>query len=130
MASNDTIVGTAKIGRWEYPVRKLGKGYVRNTKRDGLGEWTQVEESKVTLFDAERIPSPELVAALGRMTPSPKAEKKAAKKTAAPQRNKSTWELGDKCPKGHTLTEDTRYVMPSGRVQCRKCRADLRAQKG
>lgn len=39
---------------------------------------------------------------------------------------KSTWELGTPCPQGiHTLTAETLYVMPSGRKQCRGCRAGM-----
>lgn len=36
---------------------------------------------------------------------------------------KSTWAVGSKCPQGHKLTEGDIYVMPSGRKQCKKCRA-------
>jgi hypothetical protein len=41
----------------------------------------------------------------------------------ARRQGKSTWELETPCPKGHTLTTETLYVMPSGRKQCKSCRA-------
>jgi hypothetical protein len=36
---------------------------------------------------------------------------------------RSTWQVGTPCPQGHTLEEGDVYVMPSGRKQCKKCRA-------
>jgi hypothetical protein len=36
---------------------------------------------------------------------------------------KSTWTVGSKCPQGHKLREQDIYEMPSGRKQCKKCRA-------
>lgn len=40
---------------------------------------------------------------------------------------RSSWAVGDKCPQGHTITDangdNAVYRMPSGRNQCRKCRA-------
>lgn len=36
---------------------------------------------------------------------------------------KSKWAVGSKCPQGHKLREEDIYQMPSGRMQCRKCRA-------
>lgn len=53
-----------------------------------------------------------------------------ARKASKPVNNthakpgRSTWALGDACAQGkHVLTETNRYVMPSGRVQCRDCRS-------
>lgn len=42
---------------------------------------------------------------------------------------KSTWKIGDPCPQGHKLTTDTLYVMPSGRKQCKACRAEMPSRK-
>lgn len=42
---------------------------------------------------------------------------------------KSTWKIGDPCPQGHTLTAETLYVMPSGRKQCKTCRAEMPSRK-
>ncbi len=36
---------------------------------------------------------------------------------------RSTWAVGTPCPQGHILPEGGVYVMPSGRRQCRACRA-------
>lgn len=36
------FVTTVKIGRWEYPAKNLDGQIVRNTKRDGSGEWVAV----------------------------------------------------------------------------------------
>lgn len=36
---------------------------------------------------------------------------------------KSTWQPGTPCPQGHKLGKDDVYVMPSGRKQCKQCRA-------
>lgn len=36
---------------------------------------------------------------------------------------RSTWEVGTPCPQGHTLGEGDVYEMPSGRRQCKLCRA-------
>lgn len=39
---------TVKIGRWEYPAKLNDKGLVlRNTKRDGSGEWVRHQEAQV-----------------------------------------------------------------------------------
>lgn len=46
---------------------------------------------------------------------------KVGAQTAKP--GKSTWVIGTPCPKGHTLSDATLYVMPSGRPQCRECRS-------
>jgi hypothetical protein len=44
------VEGTVKIGRWTYPARTLGdKSVVRNTKRDGSGDWVSAPSA---LFDA------------------------------------------------------------------------------
>jgi hypothetical protein len=36
---------------------------------------------------------------------------------------KSTWKAGTPCPQGHILNGSNLYVMPSGRKQCKDCRA-------
>lgn len=36
---------------------------------------------------------------------------------------RSTWTVGSPCPQGHVLEAGDVYVMPSGRKQCKKCRA-------
>jgi hypothetical protein len=40
VAKDERTVGTVKVGRWVYPAMKdAANGVVRNTKRDGSGEW-------------------------------------------------------------------------------------------
>lgn len=44
--SEDETIGTAKVGRWTYPARRLPNGtYERNGARDGSGEWFKIHES-------------------------------------------------------------------------------------
>jgi hypothetical protein len=46
-AKDGDRTGTVRIGRWEYPARKNGRGeVVRNTKRDGSGTWAPADASK------------------------------------------------------------------------------------
>lgn len=104
--------GEAKVGRWTYPAIRTADGqWLRNEKTDGSRSYVPVDASKVTGIVEQGAP------------------KAKASKKAAPARQKLTWELGTKCPKGHLLTEETRYAMPSGRVQCRECRAENRSKK-
>lgn len=35
----DEVHGTVRVGRWSYPAIKTAAGVVKNTKRDGSGEW-------------------------------------------------------------------------------------------
>ena len=95
--------GTVKVGRWEYPARKLDSGIIeRNTKRDGSGEWVIASEIA--------------------FTPDAPTQTESQQRVAKLMAGKRTWLPGTKCPNGHTLNDTTRYVMPSGRVQCRECR--------
>lgn len=51
---SSTVEGTVKIGRWTYPARKLASGQVvRNTQRDGSGEWVPVSSSGRNSVGAE-----------------------------------------------------------------------------
>lgn len=40
---NVTTTGTVKVGRWTYPAEQDAQGTIRNTKRDGTGEWVKVD---------------------------------------------------------------------------------------
>lgn len=55
--------------------------------------------------------------------PSPSHGRGGGNQTKRP--GKSSWRIGDPCPQGHILTESTLYTMPSGRNQCRECRAGM-----
>jgi hypothetical protein len=39
VAKDERVLGTVKAGRWTYPAMRSGHDVVRNTKRDGSGEW-------------------------------------------------------------------------------------------
>lgn len=97
--------GTVKVGRWEYPAERFAGGTVmRNAKRDGSGTWVEVDAAKYV--ETEQV------------APSVNGPKPAA----AGNRSRADWRVGGRCPKGHLLSEDDIYEMPSGRKQCRKCR--------
>lgn len=41
---------TVKVGRWDYPAKVNEKGLtVRNTKRDGTGDWVRVDKQDVSI---------------------------------------------------------------------------------
>lgn len=42
-----TTTGTVKIGRWTYPTIERDGDILRNTKRDGTGEWVSLPDSAV-----------------------------------------------------------------------------------
>lgn len=47
-AIDDVATLTVKVGRWEYPAKVNNKGLVlRNTKRDGTGDWIRHQEERV-----------------------------------------------------------------------------------
>lgn len=208
--STHTITGTAKVGRWEYPATlEVQTGTtMRNTKRDGSGEWVREDRSRFvahadspealedvylrpmyrifsyvfesfaseardihsqtsglpkgwtakqttealrelarhglvtrTESGSPTIPvwqasvtydniSPEEarvwfdVAMAAGPSPEAAAQLEASEKPVkAPKRRGVSWEPGTECPQGHVLAEDDVYTMPSGRRQCRKCRA-------
>lgn len=217
--------GTIKIGRWTYPVQEQNRRVLRNTKRDGSGEWVKVDPSElakvqydpeptkveipgfsedgvsdyddlrvayrfifddfavgyadiaskvgVTVTRAKSIVAKLLEAGLvvteltdgkgnygvGNETIAQSLETydyitaeqamknfdaaipadvqirrtgghggKAGAQTRKP--GKSTWAIGDKCPQGHTLEDGDVYTQPSGRKQCRKCRAGYPSNGG
>lgn len=138
--------GTVKIGRWTYPARKDDDGTVtRAEKRDGSGEWAETnpalfvpdEEPADTTsagdheqLAASRIQSGDVPAIDGFVEAEvPEAVTghggKVGAQTASP--GKSTWQVGTPCPKGHTLSEETLYIMPSGRKQCKVCRGSYKS---
>ena len=46
--------GSVKVGRWSYPATQTGTGLTkRNTKRDGTGEWEQVDPKVAATFVAD-----------------------------------------------------------------------------
>lgn len=52
-AKGKNIKGTVKVGRWEYPAEQHGAGdgkMVRNSKRDGSGEWVPVTDKEAATF--------------------------------------------------------------------------------
>lgn len=52
-AKGKGIKGTVKVGRWEYPAEQHGAGdgkMVRNSKRDGSGEWVPVTDKEALSF--------------------------------------------------------------------------------
>lgn len=40
---NVTTKGTVKVGRWTYPAEQDAHNTIRNTKRDGSGEWVAID---------------------------------------------------------------------------------------
>lgn len=98
-----------------------------STKSDGFstGEpiysstpnWDEVSlEQSLALFDAA-VPTDVVVAAH-----KIRADKPVNNTHAKP--GKSSWLAGDTCPRGtHVLNGANVYVMPSGRKQCKDCRA-------
>lgn len=94
--------GTVKVGRWTYPAEKHAGGTVmRNDKRDGTGSWVEADPAKYV--ETEQVAA---------------SEQQAGK----PSSTRADWRVGGRCPKGHYLGEGDIYKMPSGRMQCRKCR--------
>lgn len=129
--TQNTITGTVKLGRWIYPARQHAEGdpgTFRNTKKDGSGQWVELEDASKFVADAQSAPKPSPVPQ-SVAKPLAKAgltlvgsKPKPATKGKAPAKPKQVWVIGGKCPNGHKLTADTLYAMPSGRHQCKSCR--------
>lgn len=139
----EAVRGTVKVGRWTYPaIRKEDGTVVRNSKRDGSGDWDETNPA-LFMFVGEGDPIAEKAAQAVEVpeipgfvdAPAPAPERKSSGhggRVGAQVRKpgKSSWKIGDTCPQGHELTEETLYEMPSGRKQCRVCRGSYRSNAG
>jgi hypothetical protein len=118
-------VGTIKVGRWTYPARRYEDGAVMHETKTGWTESPKPDAFVPAHPGLALVPGGKAPAVAKKATKVPSKAAKTA--SAAPARTKHEWKIGGKCPNGHKLTKDTLYVMPSGRHQCRVCRAALRA---
>jgi hypothetical protein len=64
---NVTTTGTVKVGRWTYPAEQDAQGTIRNTKRDGTGEWVKADAADF-VADEGGTPKPGTKAAKPRST--------------------------------------------------------------